>query len=147
MARVKLTDKQKKKIVADYVENQNLSETARINNVDRETVKTLVNSDKELERKLALKKEENTLSTLEYMDRQHEMKKRILDKLLKGIETKADDLDIFTNVKDLATAYGILIDKELKAMELKQKRQIDEENIQNVKDILIKIKEVANDTE
>ena len=30
----KLTDKQKKKIIADYVENQNFSETARINGVE-----------------------------------------------------------------------------------------------------------------
>ncbi len=144
MARTKLTDKQKKKIVADYIETQNYRETARINNVDRETVKKLVNEDKELAQKLAIKKEENTQTTLEYMDKQHETKKRILDKLLKGIELKADDIDMFTNVKDLATAYGIIIDKELKALELKQKRETSEEDLQKVKDILVTIKEVAN---
>lgn len=144
MARTKLTDKQKKKIVADYIENQNYRETARINNVDRETVKRLVNEDKDFAQKLAIKKEENTQTTLEYMDNQHETKKRILDKLLKGIELKADDIDMFTNVKDLATAYGIIIDKELKALELKQKRETSEEDLQKVKDILVTIKEVAN---
>ena len=144
MARTKLTDKQKKKIVADYIETQNYRETARINNVDRETVKKLVNEDKDFAQKLAIKKEENTQTTLEYMDKQHETKKRILDKLLKGIELKADDIDMFTNVKDLATAYGIIIDKELKALELKQKRETSEEDLQKVKDILVTIKEVAN---
>ena len=89
MARTKLTDIQKKKIVADYIENQNYRETARINNVDRETVKKLVNEDKELIQKLAIKKEENTQTTLEYMQSQHETKKRILDKLLKAIEEKS----------------------------------------------------------
>lgn len=144
--RTKLTDLQKKKIIADYIDNQNLSETARMNNVKAMTVKRLVESDydKDLLQKVKQKKEENTLTTLEYMDKQHETKKRIMDKLLKGIETKADDIDIFTNIKDLATAYGIILDKELKVLELKYKKDNDEESLQKVKDILVSIKEVAN---
>ena len=144
MARTKLTDKQKKKIVADYIETQNYKQTGIKNNVDTETVRRVVKEDKEFAKKLERKKEENTQTTLEYMDKQHETKKRILDKLLKGIELKADDIDMFTNVKDLATAYGIIIDKELKALELKQKRETSEEDLQKVKDILVTIKEVAN---
>ena len=144
MARTKLTDKQKKKIVADYIETQNYKQTGIKNNVDTETVRRVVKEDEEFAKKLERKKEENTQTTLEYMDKQHETKKRILDKLLKGIELKADDIDMFTNVKDLATAYGIIIDKELKALELKQKRETSEEDLQKVKDILVTIKEVAN---
>lgn len=144
MARTKLTDKQKKKIVADYVETQNYKQTGIKNKVDTETVRRVVKEDEEFAKKLERKKEENTQTTLEYMDKQHETKKRILDKLLKGIELKADDIDMFTNVKDLATAYGIIIDKELKALELKQKRETSEEDLQKVKDILVTIKEVAN---
>ena len=144
MARTKLTDKQKKKIVADYIETQNYKQTGIKNNVDTETVRRVVKEDKDFAKKLERKKEENTQTTLEYMDKQHETKKRILDKLLKGIELKADDIDMFTNVKDLATAYGIIIDKELKALELKQKRETSEEDLQKVKDILVTIKEVAN---
>lgn len=146
MARAKLTDKQKKKIIADYIENQNIRETARINNVDKMTVKRLIDSnyDEDLIQKATQKKQENTLSTLEYMEKQHETKKRIMDKILKAIEQKADNIDMFTNIKDLATAYGIIVDKELKALELKQKRQSNEEDLQKVKDILVTIKEVAN---
>lgn len=144
MARTKLTDKQKKKIIADYIETQNYKQTGIKNNVDTETVRRVVKEDEEFAKKLERKKEENTQTTLEYMDKQHETKKRILDKLLKGIELKADDIDMFTNVKDLATAYGIIIDKELKALELKQKRETSEEDLQKVKDILVTIKEVAN---
>jgi len=40
MPRIKLTDEQKKKILADYVINQNYSETARLNNVTDTTVRT-----------------------------------------------------------------------------------------------------------
>lgn len=146
MARTKLTDKQKKKIVADYIETQNYSETSRINNVNEKTVRRIIKEQnhEEMKKKAEQKKEENIQTTLEYMDKQHETKKRILDKLLKGIELKADDIDMFTNVKDLATAYGIIIDKELKALELKQKRETSEEDLQKVKDILVTIKEVAN---
>ena len=51
--RTKLTDKQKKKIIADYVENSNYSETARMNNVSEYTVRKLCKDDnnKELKQK------------------------------------------------------------------------------------------------
>ena len=110
----KLTDKQKKKIIADYVENQNYCETARINNVSDMTVRRIVEDNKDVLEKVEQKKQENTQSTIEYMQTQHETKKRILDKILKAIETKTEDIDMFTNIKDLATAYGIILDKELK---------------------------------
>jgi hypothetical protein len=114
----KLTDLQKKKIIADYVNNQNYSETARMNNVSDVTVRRLVEGNKDVLEKVEQKKEENTQSTIEYMQTQHETKKRILDKILKAIESKAEDIDMFTNIKDLATAYGIILDKELKVLEL-----------------------------
>lgn len=114
----KLTDKQKKKIIADYVENQNYSEAGRLNNVSDKTVKRIIDADKSVVKKVEEKKQENTQSTIEYMQTQHETKKRILDKILKAIENKAEDIDMFTNIKDLATAYGIILDKELKVLEL-----------------------------
>ena len=47
MSRTKLTDKQKKKIIADYMENQNYSETGRLNNVSNKTVERLVKNNEE----------------------------------------------------------------------------------------------------
>lgn len=117
----RLNDKEKQKIRADYIETGNLRETARINNVSDDTVKRTIQEDKEITQKLAQKKEENIKSTLEYMEEQHEVKKRLLDKLLKGMEVKAEEIDMFTNIKDLATAYGIILDKELKLKEINQK--------------------------
>lgn len=144
MARTKLTDKQKKKIIADYIENENIRETARINNVDKMTVKRLIDSnyDEDLIKKATQKKQENTLSTLEYMDKQHETKKRIIDKLLKSIEIKSENTDMFTNVKDLATAYGIILDKELKLLEVKSKR-IENAQLGKVEELLEKIEKGA----
>ncbi len=140
----KLTDLEKKKIIADYVETQNYSETARRNNVSDVTVKTIVTKNNETLKKLEQKKEENTQSTIEYMQTQHESKKRILDKILKAIEKKVDNIDMFTNIKDLATAYGIILDKELKFIEM-QRGSANNEDLNKVKELLIKIQDGAND--
>lgn len=124
-----LNNKKKQKIIADYIETNNKSEAARMNNVSEATVRNVVKEygEDKVAKLFEQKKMENTQDTLEYMKEQHETKKRILDKLLKGIETKADDIDMFTNIKDLATAYGIIIDKELKSLELKLKSKENEE--------------------
>lgn len=144
MAKTKLTDLQKKKIIADYVENQNYCETARMNNVDESTVRRIVKSEdnKEIAKLTEQKKQENTKSTIEYMQTQHESKKRILDKILKAIEEKADNVDMFTNIKDLATAYGIILDKELKVLELNSKNSNSNE-LAKVDEILKELKENA----
>lgn len=118
--RTKLTDQEKKQIIADYVECGNYSEVARKYGISVTAVKKIVDADNDSLNKFKQKKEENTKSTLEYMDEQHETKKRILDKLLKSMEIKAEELNKFTNIKDLATAYGIILDKELKMLELQK---------------------------
>lgn len=138
----KLTDKQKKKIIADYVDNQNYSEVARMNNVSVNTVKNIVLENEEIANKCKQKKLENTQSTIEYMQTQHETKKRILDKILKAIETKAEDIDMFTNIKDLATAYGIILDKELKVLEL-QRGNANKDDLQKVEELLGKLEKEA----
>lgn len=141
----KLTDKQKKKIIADYIETQNYSETGRINDVDESTVRRIVKNEdnEEITRKTEQKKQENIQSTIEYMQTQHESKKRILDKILKAIEEKADNIDMFTNIKDLATAYGIILDKELKFMEM-QRGNANNEELNKVRELLTKISDGAN---
>lgn len=138
----KLTDLEKKKIIADYVDNQNYSETAKMNNVSVDTVRRLVLNDNEIVNNLKQKKEENTQSTIEYMQTQHETKKRILDKILTAIETKAEDVDMFTNIKDLATAYGIILDKELKVLEL-QRGNANKDDLQKVEELLGKLEKEA----
>lgn len=143
----KLTDKQKKKIIADYIECGNYSEAGRLNNVSDKTVKRIIDTqdNNDMVEKVERKKQENTQSTIEYMQTQHETKKRILDKILKAIETKADNIDdMFTNIKDLATAYGIILDKELKVLEL-QKNNVDSKELSKVEELLSKIEKEANE--
>lgn len=141
--RTKLTDKDKKNIIADYIECNNYSEVARKYKISVTAVKKIVDADEESLNKFKQKKEENIKSTLEYMEEQHETKKRILDKLLKGMETKAEELDMFTNIKDLATAYGIILDKELKLKEINQKLN-ENTNIGGINEMITNIAELIN---
>ena len=138
------SDKERKQIVADYIECNNYSEVARKYNVSVDTVRRFVREDKDFANNLKQKKEENTQSTIEYMQTQHETKKRILDKILKAIEDKSENIDLFTNIKDLATAYGIILDKELKVLEL-QKNNADSKELSKVEELLNKIEQEAKD--
>ena len=130
MGRTKLTDKQKKKIIADYIENQNFSETARINGVDKSTVKRLVDSgyDKDIQQKTTQKKEENTKDILEYMDNIAEKQKKIIDLSLEVLEEKLTNPDLFTNIRDVAIVYGTIFDKALKYKELQVKNGDNNKN-------------------
>lgn len=122
--RARLTDKQKKKIIADYIDNGNYSETARMNgNISPNTVKALVKDNEEIAKKCEEKKEENTKSMLEMIDNTNDKRLSAISKIVDAIETKAESVDTFTNIKDLASAYGILIDKELKFKELKTEKE------------------------
>lgn len=145
----KLTDKQKKKIIADYVNNQNYSETARMNNTSVESVRRIVKSDDDFVKKSERKKEETTKDILEYMDSIYDKQKNIIDLSLSALEKKLEDPDMFTNVKDIATVYGVIFDKALKYKEIKQKenenKTREENEINNAKEIIFKIREVANE--
>lgn len=137
----KLTDIQRKKIIADYIDNQNYSETARMNNISDKTVKRIIEKDTSLVKKVEEKKEENTKDILEYMDSIKERQKRIIDLSLEAIEEKLQNLDMFTNVKDIATVYGVIFDKALKYKEMKIKNNEHNEDeinksIQNIADLI-----------
>lgn len=126
MARTKLTDKQKKKIVADYIESQNYTQTGIKNKVDTETVRRIVKADKDFAKKSEEKKEKDTKDILEYMDTIKEKQKRIIDLSLQALEEKLESPDMFTNVKDIATVYGVIFDKALKYKEIQIKTKENE---------------------
>jgi len=124
MSRVKLTDKQKKKIIADYVENNNFSETARMNNVSDNTVRRIIKDDnnKEISKKVEQKKEENTKDILDYMDSIADKQKEIIDLSMDALVKKLKKPDTFTSVKDIAMVYGVMYDKALKSKEIKMRQ-------------------------
>lgn len=117
------TDKEKKQIIADYVECQNYSEVARKHNMSDNGVRAIIEKDKGLSKKLEQKNKENTEEVLEAMKKRSKTKIHLLDKIFEAMDGKLDNIDMFTNIKDLATAYGIIMDKELKIMELNLKKK------------------------
>ena len=68
------------------------------------------------------KKEDNSKDILEYMDSICEDQKEIITLSFKALKEKLNKIDNFTSVKDIATVYGIIYDKAIKAKELKIKQ-------------------------
>lgn len=118
-----LTDKQRKEIIASYIECENYSEVARKFDVADNTVRDIVLKDEEIAKKLEQKHKENTEEVLEAMKKRSKRKIQLIDKIFDAMDGKLEKIDMFTNIKDLATAYGIIMDKELKVEELKLKKQ------------------------
>ena len=130
----KLTDKQKKEIIASYVECENYSEVGRKFNISDVAVRNIIKENEETSKKLEQKHEENTEEVLEAMKKRSQRKIQLIDKIFDAMDGKLNNIDMFTNIKDLATAYGIIIDKELKVKELdiKNKEAGKEGNIQRI---------------
>lgn len=136
------TDKEKKEIIAYYVECQNYSETARRFNLDEKTIRNIVKKDTEFPKLAEQKREENTEDVLQAMKKRSKKKIEIVDKIFEAMDGKLENIDMFTNIKDLATAYGIIMDKELKVVELDLKKQEIENKKNDNKDTLDKLDEV-----
>ena len=140
----KLTDRQKKKIIADYVDNGNYSETARINGVNKSTVQRLISKNQEVQQKAQEKKEENPQDMLQYLESKKEDKKRVIELCFKALEDKLASPDMFTSIRDIAMVYGILVDKDLKYKEIMNNR-VKEDKLVKVEELLSKIESEAND--
>lgn len=105
----RLTDKQKKKIVADYIELQSFNAVAKLNGVSNHTVKRVVDRCPETEQLVQQKNEENTVEILKYMDSKKSVVCEIIDKGL-TVLNKPEKL-MEANPAQITTAMGTLIDK------------------------------------
>lgn len=119
----KLTDKEKKHIIAYYTECNNYCETARKYKVSESAVRKIVKNNKDSAKLCEQKSKENTEEVLEAMKERNKKKIQLIDKIFEAMEGKLENIDMFTNIKDLATAYGIIMDKELKILELNLKKK------------------------
>ena len=129
----KLTDKQKKKIIADYVDNGNYSETARMNNTTDTTVRTIIKDNKDMAlKKMEQKKQQNTKDILEYMEETKDKRKKVIDLCLEKMEERLNK-DELMNIKDIATAYGVLVDKSLKVNEMNGNGNNSNTNVPTIK--------------
>lgn len=105
----RLTDKQKKKIIADYVQLNNYCAVAKINNVSATTVKNIVLASADFVEKCEQKKEENTADVLAYMDEHKDLVCSFIGLGLKALNDP-DKID-GASLTQITTAIGTLIDK------------------------------------
>ncbi len=105
----RLTDKQKKKIIADYVEIGSYNAVAKKHGVSDTTVKRIVSTDSEMLEKVERKKEENTTDIIDYL----ESKKNIVCEIIgKGLDVLNNPEKLAgANPAQITTALGTLIDK------------------------------------
>ena len=105
----RLTDRQKKKILADYLETQSVNAAAKKNGVSWDAAKRVLEEAGEIEKKLEQKKEENTADVLAYMESQ---KKVVCEIIGKGLTALNDPEKLAeASPSQITTALGTLIDK------------------------------------
>ena len=121
----KLTDRQRKKIIAERADGATIRALARKYKVSDTTIRRTLASDPKMAQKVAQKKEENTVAVLAYMNGKKKDVCEILDKLLEAV--KDEEKIAKTPLNQLATTIGILIDK-FTAAELSGRGQSTAEN-------------------
>lgn len=105
----RLTDKQRKQIIADYVELGSYRAVAKKHGVTADTVKRAVLGDATTAQKATQKKEQNTADVLAHMDAKRDTVNQIIDKTLDVLND--EEKLSYTGPMQLATMLGILIDK------------------------------------
>lgn len=105
----RLTDKQKKKIIADYVQLGSYNAVAKKHKVADSTVKRIVLADSEMQKKAEQKKKENTADILKYMESQKQVICEIIGNGLAVLNDPAKLAE--ATPSQITTALGTLIDK------------------------------------
>lgn len=105
----RLTDRKKKKIIADYMELGSYRATAKKNGVSDDSVRRVVEKCGDFQQKLEQKKEENTADILAYMESKRGIVCEILDKGLDALNSP--DKLAEASPAQITTALGTLIDK------------------------------------
>jgi hypothetical protein len=105
----RLTDKQKKKIIADYVQLGSYNAVSKINGVSATTVKNIVLKSADFVEKCEQKKDENTADILAYMESQKGLVCEIIGKGLAALNDPEKLAE--ATPAQITTALGTLIDK------------------------------------
>lgn len=123
----RITDKQKKKIIADYIELGSYNATAKANGVSVDSVKRVVLSCEDFEQKAKQKKDENTNDILAYMESKRNVVCEILGKGLDVLNNEAKLME--ATPAQITTAIGTLIDKWTSTFERQEKQQTAVEDL------------------
>jgi len=118
----KLTDLQRKEIIAARVEGTSYRALAKKYGVSPTAIQNVVSSDPKTLQKCTHKKDQNTASVLAHMEAKSKDVCNALDLLLAAMQDPA--LIAKTPMAQLATTYGILVDKHT-TIERKAAEQAD----------------------
>ena len=105
----RLTDIQKSKIIADYLELGSYRAVAKLNGVADNTVRKVIENDRDFAQKVEIKKRENQKAILEHMETKKETVCDIIDLGLEAL--KKPEKMKKANPSQITTAIGTLIDK------------------------------------
>ena len=109
MSAKRLTDKQKKKIVADYVQLQSYARASKLNDVAESTVRKIVKDNPKCADLCAQKKEQNTQDMLSYLGSKSVEAQDLLGLYLKAMADP--DKIAEATLPQLSTAFGTIVDK------------------------------------
>lgn len=105
----RLTDRQKKQILAELIEGVSIRALAKKYGVSTTTIQRIKKSDTELAQKVTLKKEQNTIDILQHMESKKDLVCELIDEYLLWLmdpkKLKASTLS------QISTALGTVIDK------------------------------------
>lgn len=105
----RITDRKKKKIVADYLELGSYNAVAKLNGVCGQTVRRIVEESPNFTEKLEQKKAENTADIIAYMESKRGVVCEIIEKGLAALNSAEKLAD--ASPAQITTALGTLIDK------------------------------------
>ena len=104
----RLTDRQKKKIVADYLELGSYNAVAKLNGVSKDSVRRIVQDSEDFAQKAKQKKDENTADILAYMEGK---RKAVCEIIEVGLSVLPEKIKTAKSASEVTTALGTLIDK------------------------------------
>lgn len=111
----RLTDRQKKRIIADYVELGSYNAVAKKYKISATTVKKLVLNDTQCVEKCERKKAENTKDMLAFMDSRKKEAQSVIDLYLSALNDPEKVKK--APIEKVATVFGIVVDKFTKLPE------------------------------
>lgn len=103
----RLTDKQKKRIISDYVNIGSYNTVGKMHGISATTVKNVVLKNTETVELCEQKKKQNTMDMLEFLETRKQKTQDIIDQLLDCMPDKIPKASLV----QIVTAYGVLVDK------------------------------------
>ena len=103
----RLTDKQKKRIISDYVNIGSYNTVGKMHGISATTVKNVVLKNSETVGLCEQKKKQNTMDMLEFLETRKQKTQDIIDQLLECMPDKIPKASLV----QIVTAYGVLVDK------------------------------------